>query len=73
MISALLLTAGVHSAANFKAYEQAKTFFIPANTQSSFKESLKEKRHTFISMCSLFTWFNMQISQPSQISKRERF
>ena len=38
-----------------------KHFFNPANTQSSFEESLKEKGHTFISMCSLFTWFNMQI------------
>ena len=38
-----------------------KNFFNPANTQSSSEESLKEKRHSFIGMCSLFTWLNMQI------------
>ena len=42
-------------------YEQAKKFFHAANTQSSSVESLKEKRHAFIGMCFLFTWFNMQI------------
>ena len=36
-------------------------FLSPANTQSPSEESLKEKRHTFIGMCSLFTCFNMQI------------
>ena len=35
MISALFLTARIHSATNLKAYEQAKDFFNPANTQSS--------------------------------------
>ena len=61
MISALLLIAGIHSTTNLKIYEQAKNFFNPANTQSSYEESLKEKHKTFIGMCSLFTWFNMQI------------
>ena len=28
---------------------------------SSFEQSLKEKRKTFIGMCTLSTWFNMQI------------
>ena len=36
----------------FKTYEQI---------QSSSEESLKEKCKAFIGMCSLFTWFNMQI------------
>ena len=61
MISASFLIAGIHSTTNLKTYEQAKNFFNPANTQSSSKESLKEKRHAFIGMRSLFTWFNMQI------------
>ena len=42
-------------------YEQAKNFFNPANTQSSSEESLKEKCHKFIGICSLFTLFNKQI------------
>ena len=29
--------------------------------QSSSEESLKEKCKTFIGICTLFTWFNMQI------------
>ena len=50
--------------------------------QSSSEECLKEKRHKFIGMCSLFNWFSiqntklmsqMQRSQPSQISKMEGF
>ena len=61
MISALFFIVGIHSTANLKTYEQAKNFFNPANTQSSSEEFLKEKRHTFIGMCSLFTWFNMQM------------
>ena len=44
-----------------KNYDQAKNFFYPANTQSSSEESFKEKRKTFVGMCSLFTWFNMQM------------
>ena len=47
--------------ANAKTYEQAKNFCNPANTQSSSKESFKEKYYTFTGMYSLFTWFNMQI------------
>ena len=35
-----------------KNYEQAKNFFNPENTQSSSEESFKEKRKTFIRMCS---------------------
>ena len=46
---------------NLKTYEQSKNFFNLANTQSSSGEFLKEKHHTFIGICSLFTWFNMQI------------
>ena len=61
MISALFLIAGIHSTANLKTYKQAKNLFNPANTNSSSEESLKEKRHTFISMCHLLTWLNMQI------------
>ena len=38
-----------------------KTFFIPANTQSSSEKFLKGKLHTCIGMCSLFTCFNIQI------------
>ena len=44
----------------FKDFEQAKNCFDPAKTQRSSEESLKEKRHNFIGICSLFTWFNMQ-------------
>ena len=36
--------------ANAKTYEQAKNFYNPANTQSSSKESFKEKYYTFIGM-----------------------
>ena len=61
MISALFLTAGIHATKNLKTYEQPKTFFDPVNAQSSSEESLQEKRCTFIGMCFLFTWFNMQI------------
>ena len=61
MISAVFLIAGTHSTINLKTYEQAKNLFNPANTQSSSEESLKEKRHMFIVMSSLFFWFNMQI------------
>ena len=61
MISALFLIAGIHPTTNLKIYEQEENFFNPANTQSSSKKSPKEIRHTFIGMCSLFTWFNMQI------------
>ena len=56
VISALFLIAGIHSTTNLKTYEQAKGFFNLANTKSSSEESLKEKRHTFMGMCSLFTW-----------------
>ena len=55
VISALFLIAGIHSTTSLKAYEQAKGFFNLANTKSSSEESLKEKRHTFMGMCSLFT------------------
>ena len=61
MISALFLIAVIHSKTNLKTYEQAKNLFNPANTPSSSDKSLKEKRHTFIGMCSLFICFNMQI------------
>ena len=61
MISVLFLIAGIHSTTKFKTYEQAKNFFNPANTQSSSEESYKRKSYTFIGMCSLFTWFNLQI------------
>ena len=60
-ISALFLIAGIHSTTNFKTYEEVKHFCNTANAKSSYEESLKEKRHTFIGMCPLFTWFNMQI------------
>ena len=59
--SALFLIAEIHSTTKLKTYEQAKNFFNPANTQSSSEQSLKEKHHTFTGICSLFTWFNMQI------------
>ena len=61
MISALFLISGIHSTTNLKTYEQAKNFLNPTNMQYSSEESLKEKRKTFISMCSIFTTFNMQI------------
>ena len=61
MISALFLIAEMYSTTNLKLYEQAKNFFNPGSTQSSSEKSLKEKRKTFIGMCSLSTWFNMQI------------
>ena len=60
MISALFLTVAIHSTTNLKINEQAKNFFSPANTQSSYEESLEEKGHNFIGMCSFFTWFNME-------------
>ena len=53
VIFALFRIAGIN-ATNLKTYEQA-------NTQTSSKESLKEKRLTFPISDSLFTWFNMQI------------
>ena len=61
MISASFLIEEIHSTTNLKDYEQAKNFFKPANTQSSAEESLKEKRHEFIGMCSLFTLLIMKI------------
>ena len=61
MISALFLVAGIHSRTNLKTYEQSENFFNPGNAESSSEQSLKEKRHTFIGMGSLFTWFNLQI------------
>ena len=61
VISVLFVIAGIYSTANLKTYEHVKKFFNPANAQSPSEESLKGKRHTFIGMCSLFTWFNMQI------------
>ena len=54
MVSELFLIAGSHSTRKLKPYKIAKNFFKPANTQSSPEESLKEKHHTFIGMCSLF-------------------
>ena len=48
----------IHSTTNLKTYKKVKNFFNPANTQSSSEWLLKEKRHKFIDMCSLFTWFN---------------
>ena len=59
MISVLFLIAGIHSTTNLKTYEQLKNLFDPANTQPSSEESLKEKRHMFVGMCPLFTWFNI--------------
>ena len=61
VISALLLIAGIHSTTNLKPYKQAENFFSPASIQSLSEESPQEKCHAFIGMCSLFTWFNMQI------------
>ena len=58
MVLALFLIAGIHSTTNLKTNKPAKSFFNPANTQSSSEESLKEKRHNFIGMCCLLTWFN---------------
>ena len=55
------LIAGIHSTTNLKFINKQKSFFNPENTQSSFEKTLKEKRHKFISMCSTFTSFNMQI------------
>ena len=49
----IILIVWIHSATNLKTYEQAKSFFNQANTQSSSGESLKEKRKTFSGMCSL--------------------
>ena len=43
------------------SFNNKRKNFNLANTQSSYEESLKEKLHTFIGMCSLFNWFNMQI------------
>ena len=37
-----------------KTYKRAKNFFNPANKKSLAEESVKEKRHTFIGICSLF-------------------
>ena len=56
----LIISAGIHSTTNLKTYEQSKNFFNP-EIQSLSEESLKEKRKRFVGMCSLFTWFNMQI------------
>ena len=55
------IISDIHSTTNLKTYEQAKNLVNPANAQSSSEESLKEKLHTFIGMCSLFTWLNMQM------------
>ena len=70
MISALFLISGIHSTTNLKTYEQAKNFFNPGNTQSSSGESLKEKRHTFIGMCSLSTWFGIKYLKWSVLQKQ---
>ena len=40
MIAALFPIAGIHSTTNLKSSEQAKSFFNPANTQSSSEKSL---------------------------------
>ena len=55
----LLLWITTENMKNFK--KKAKNFFNTANTQSSPEVSPKEKCKTFIGMCSLFTWLNMQI------------
>ena len=57
----IILIGGVHSKTNLKTFKQVKNFFNPANAQSSSEESVKEKCKMFIGMCSLFTWFNMEI------------
>ena len=44
-----------------QTYQLIIIFFIPANKQFSSEDSFKEKCHTFIGMCLLFSWFNMQI------------
>ena len=61
MISALYLIAGFHSTTYLKISELVNNFFNPANTQSLSEEYLTEKRHTFISICSLFTWLDIKI------------
>ena len=61
MISALFLIGGIHSTTTLKTYKQAKYLFNPANKKSLSEESFKEKRKTFTSICSLLTWFNIQI------------
>ena len=61
LISTLFPIAGMHSTTNLKIYGQAKNFFYPANVHSPSEETIKEKRKTFIGMCSHSTWFNMQI------------
>ena len=60
VISELFLIAGIQSTTNLKIYEQEK-ILLTLQTESSSEESLKEKRHVFIGMCSFFTWLNMQI------------
>ena len=59
--SALFLIAVIHWTTNFKTYEQGNSFSYPQNTQSSSEESLNEKRHKFIGICTLFTWLSMEI------------
>ena len=54
MISALILIAGIYSATNLKTYEQAN---ISLTQEIQSLHQTKEKRKTFIGMCS----FNMQI------------
>ena len=44
-----------------QTYEKAKKLFNPAKTHFLSEESLKEKRHTCIGMCSLFTQVNKQV------------
>ena len=61
MISALYLIAGIHSTTYLKFFEQEKNVFNPANTQSSSEECLTEKRHTFTSICCLFTRLDIKI------------
>ena len=64
------MIAGIYSTTNLKTCEQAKNFFNPGNTQSSSEGSFKKKPKTFIGICSLFAWFNMQIMN---LCKMERF
>ena len=60
VISELFLIAGIQSTTNLKIYEQEK-ISLTLQTESSSEESLKEKHHVLIGMCSFFTWLNMQI------------
>ena len=76
IVFTLFLIAAIHSTANSKSFinEQIIIFYSPSNALCSSDNLIKIKHfnhHTFTVICSLSTWFNLQILNFCQLRHSE--